>query len=296
MPTAAVLCMLSGIVNARRNTGGHQTGCFSFVPKLLQQNGEWHDILREMRNVKIGSRGAEVKLLQRLLNLRMTSRGLPAAELREDGVFDPRTHLALVQWQEATMQASDEGSTYRDWAIGLADRPVLNRMGLQTVIEWYFRPFAQQAGTSCWTAAYLLMLREEYERWMGEDRAQRGMIWRLGETENNIRVFARMQRLRILNEDAGPQGASVSQWLDWLRQGPLLAIGAGRSGSNRWEHACLVYGAYSDENPDGSGTVFCIHDPAAAAGAYDYGATYSGINVATPHRKFSWEGVYLLGR
>lgn len=241
-------------------------------------------MLSGMEQVKLGMRGAEVRFLQRMLNLHLKD-----ADLREDGVFSARTHLALLRWQES--QGAEEAGT-----LGIADGGVFASLGMRSSVEHWFQPYERKGDQSCWTAGLMMLLRSTFERRLGEDRAQKGMVWSLGHTQNNVRVFARQHRLKLLKDFPGADLPEFGKWLEWLRQGPLLAIGAASVGSNRWDHCCLIEGFYSDDNPDGTGTVFRIYDPWATRGEQSYGATYRGVHAATPHRKFSWEGVYLLGR
>lgn len=237
-----------------------------------------------MKRLEIGTRGAEVRFLQRLLNLRMEN-----AELREDGTYTPQTHLAFLRWQES----QEEGKAGRP---GVVDEAAFRALGMKSEVVHWFEPFERATGASCWAAGLMMMLRQKHERRMGEERNRLGMIWRLAETERNIVVFAGPYRLKILTGGASEAEASRMNWLDWLRQEPLLAIGAGGVSSNRWEHCCLIDGFYSDENTDASGTVLRIHDPWAGKNERNYGVALSGSVVGTPHRSFNWEGVYLLGR
>jgi hypothetical protein len=229
-------------------------------------------------------RGAEVRFLQRLLNLR-----LEGADLRENGTYSPQTHMAFLRWQES----QGEGMGGRP---GVVDEEALRALGMKSSILHWFEPFERAQGTSCWTAGLMMLLRTRHERRLGEERNRMGMIWNLGETEQNIRVFAGQHRLKILNPPGEGETAWPMQWLEWLRKEPLLAIGAGVVSTNRWQHCCLIEGFYSDENADASGTMFRIHDPWVAKTERNYGAAYSGNIGGTPHNSFNWEGAYLLGR
>jgi hypothetical protein len=241
-------------------------------------------MLSIMRRLEIGTRGAEVRFLQRMLNLRLDN-----AEVREDGTYSPQTHLAFLRWQES----QEEGKAGRP---GVVDEEAFRALGMKSSVLQWFEPFEREAGTSCWTAGLMMLLRQRHERRLGEERNRMGMIWRLGETERNIQVFAGQHRLNILSRGEKGAGVERMQWLEWLRKEPLLAIGVAELGSNRWAHCCLIEGFYSDENMDASGTVLRIHDPSLAKNERNYGAALSGSGVGMPHRRFDWDGVYLLGR
>lgn len=242
-----------------------------------------------MRRLQIGMRGAEVRFLQRLLNLRME--GL---DLRENGTYSPQTHLAFLRWQESQEEGGQgEGKA---GTPGVVDEAAFLALGMKSSVSHWFEPYERAEGTSSWTAGLMMLWRTRHERRMGEDRNRMGMIWRLAESERNIQVFAGQHRLKILNLPGKDGAPGPMQWLEWLRKEPLLAIGAGGVSTNRWEHCCVVDGFYSDENPDASGTIFRIHDPCVAKAERNYGAAFSGNVGGTPHNSFNWEGAYLLGR
>ena len=96
-----------------------------------------------MQNLRRGSRGAQVRLLQRLINLNRRS-----TRLAEDGAFGPKTAAEISAFQ-ADRRLSPNG------AVGL---PTWRALGLTIDISHSVTLFPQPTGMSCWSAAATMLV------------------------------------------------------------------------------------------------------------------------------------------
>jgi hypothetical protein len=228
-----------------------------------------------MQTVQMGSRGPEVVYLQRMLNLRMGSR------LREDGVFGPLTKAALVAWQ----------SSQRRSGMPIADPATFTALGMRTLIEHPIQQFGQPTGMTCWSASMTMV--EGTNRSVGQGSAQLGATGGLVSTPDNVAVFAREHGMRVLSSMSS---YSVDQLIGWMRNGPLIAIGAGSGRGGRWAHASVLSAIYSDQNANGTGTVMRIHDPEPVGVGSVYGVVFTGANQAVPGARYDLFGAFLIGK
>ncbi len=226
-----------------------------------------------MQELRQGAHGFQVQYLQRLLN-----RAGANPHVREDGVFGPRTHAGVVAFQTARRLLP---------ANGFASRAVLNALGFRLEIEHPVRSMGQPTGMTCWSAAMTMMRGTNMS--IGPGGARLAADGGLQTTRENIGTFARQNALRIVSE---MQSIPVPQFIELLRRGPLMAIGAGAG----WAHASVISGIYSDGNPDASGTMIRIHDPwPPGSPGRVYGVFYSGGRQVVPGATYNLFGAYLLG-
>ncbi len=198
-----------------------------------------------------------------------------------EGAFGPFTRAALVAWQRGG----------RPPPTGMADPPVFNALGMRAVVEHPVRQFGQPTGMTCWSASMTML--EGTNRSVGPGSAQLGSTGGLVTTQANVQTFAQEHHLRVLSQMSS---YGVEQLIGWLRGGPLIAIGAGHTGTNRWAHACVLSAIYSDQNADGSGTVIRIHDPEPVGVGSVYGVPFMGATQAVPMARYDLFGAYILGR
>lgn len=79
--------------------------------------------------LRVGSKGAEVKNLQKLLNQKMSLK----PKLVEDGIFGKGTHTAVQQFQLSKYLGVDGVVGPKTWAVLLADKPVSTQKPIVTV-------------------------------------------------------------------------------------------------------------------------------------------------------------------
>src|SRR5688572_18381997 len=231
-----------------------------------------------VQQLQVGAQGFQVRYLQRLLNKAGAN-----PPLREDGVFGPRTNDAVVRFR------SSQGAVL---PTGRATPPLWNDLGVRVEIEHPIIGMGQPTNMSCWSVAMTMMLGTMMS--VGAGAATLGATGGLQTTPENVATFARQHGLRIVSQ---MQSIAVSQLIALLHRGPLLAIGAGGIGTNRWAHASVISGIYSDLQPDASGTMIRIHDPwPPGSPGRVYGVFYSGGSQDVPCVSYNLFGAYLVGR
>lgn len=229
-----------------------------------------------MQTLSQGTRGFHVQLLQRLLN-----KNGARPPLVEDGVFGRLTQGAVTAFQTSRRLLP---------ANGVATQAVFHALGLRVEIEHPTQLFGQPTNMSCWSAA-LTMMRGTNASY-GSGGAQVAASGGLPTTPQNIAEFARSNGMQVLSS---MRSVPVPSLISMLRRGPLYVIGAGTNGPNRWSHASLITAIYSDDAPDGSGTMMRIHDPWPPGRGAVYGVFYTGAQQRVLAATYDLFGAYILG-
>lgn len=211
-----------------------------------------------MQVLSIGSRGAEVMFLQRLLNKHGAN-----PYVTEDGAFGPRTQSALIAYQRAHRVTAPP--------LGVAGPATWQSFGRLTERRHRVTPGAQPTGMSCWSAAATIMLGNQS---VGPGHATLQPGGGLRVDLPNVETFIRGLGWRLINNQSAPPAMqlilAITQAPAWVAfQGTHLA------------HAVVFSGVLSDGAPDGTGTVFLVQDPWPPGGGTGtaYGTTYLGQTV-----------------
>lgn len=197
--------------------------------------------------ISAGSRGAFVKLLQRLLN-----RAGASPQLRDDGDWGPRTDSAFMRAVGATSVngLQTNGAIWRN-------------LGLTTIHDHPVQLYGQPTGMTCWSASMTMMTGTN--RSAGAGGAALATNGGLRPDDANVAAFAAAYNKRILSSH---QSISVAGLIEILRRGPALICGWGpdivRGDGTRgpsFGHASVLSGVWSTGDADGRTTVFRVHDP-----------------------------------
>lgn len=194
-----------------------------------------------MKTLKNGSRSFEVEFLQRLLNKAADRDGARGVRLLEDGIFGPKTEMALRAFQ----------GRHRPLVInGIAGSQTWKELGLRFEKEHAkVILFGQPSDHSCWAAAATMILGNES---VGPGGARLAPSGGLPVNIENYRAFADSLGWRMLGSSP-----SVMEMVNLIQSTPAWISGGGTG----WAHAVVVSGVYSDGDGSGTGTMFRIHDP-----------------------------------
>lgn len=203
----------------------------------------------------IGSHGAEVTFLQRMLNKRGAN-----PYLAEDGSFGSNTRAALVAFQRTARLAS---------ADGIAGPLTWQAFGRIAEIHHRVTPFGQPSDMSCWSAAATIIFGD---RSVGPGRASLTNTGGLGAGIDNVETFISGLGWRLVNNMTAPP---VSMLVSAMHRGPAWVAFQGVN----FGHAVVFNGVLSDGAPDGTGTVFRVTDPWPPRVGTSYGTTYLGQTV-----------------
>lgn len=209
-----------------------------------------------MQTLSIGSHGADVMFLQRMLNKRGAS-----PYLTEDGSFGPRTQAGLKRFQESARLTPDGTAGSLTWTA----------FGRITEVRHRVTPFSQPTGMSCWSAAATIIFGD---RSVGPGQATLGSTGGLLTDLPNIETFVRGLGWRLVNNMSAPPASLL---ISTIQRGPAWVAFQGL----HFAHAVVFSGMISDGASDGTGTVFLVQDPWPPGGGRGtaYGTTYLGQTV-----------------
>jgi Papain-like cysteine protease AvrRpt2/Putative peptidoglycan binding domain len=213
--------------------------------------------------LRIGSRGPQVMLLQRLINI-----GRRASVLREDGIFGPRTNTEVIAAQALARIAQD----------GTVGPATWQQLGLRVEVTHSVMLFAQPTNMTCWSAASTMILSNNMSVGPGGAQLQSGG---LESSFANVQVFARSLRLTM----EGPMTWTVQGLETLLRRGPLWVGGSQPAGSPTAPnsgHAVVIGAMWGNGNPDGRGTMLQIFDPWPPSVGSTYGVFYGDRIAGSP--------------
>ena len=127
-----------------------------------------------METLRKRSKSPQVRLVQRLINLRMS----PRPKLVEDSIFGRKTHAAVKQFQGSKRLADDGIVGSNTWgALGIII-DVSNRVIL----------YGQPTNMTCWSAAATMLLGTNMS--IGPGNAALGPRGGLLPSFNNVKTFA----------------------------------------------------------------------------------------------------------
>lgn len=197
-----------------------------------------------MEMLRQGSRLMQVRLLQRLLNKKHNAHRFLPQRLTEDSIFGAKTHEAVTLFQRRERLPA---------ANGIADQQTWQRLGVTIEIDHFVILFPQPTGMTCWSAAATMV--DGSQRSIGAGNAALGANGGMTPSFGNIELFARSMGWRMY----GMTSWSIEGLANLMRRVPLWSVGGGGAGGNRWLHATVLSGMWSDGQHDG--TLIRIHDP-----------------------------------
>ncbi len=207
-----------------------------------------------METLRTGSRSAQVKLLQRLLNKK---RGAPT--IKEDGIFGPKTRTEVFSFQARERLAQD----------GIVGRLTWSRLGIKIDQKHPVKLFPQPTNMTCWSAAATMIVGNAS---VGPGGATLSPGGGLKPGPENVRLFAQSLGWRLHY----PQTWTVAGLANLLRFAPVWAVVGGASPLGNWLHAIVISAIWSDGAGDGTGTMIRIHDPWPPNIGSVYGRFYRG--------------------
>jgi hypothetical protein len=195
-----------------------------------------------MRSLTIGMHDHEVMFLQRMLNKRGA---MPY--VTEDGIFGARTQEALVAFQRTAGVMP---------ANGIAGPGTWQHLGPITERMHRIVGYNQPDDNTCWSAAATMMLGGNMSVGPGAATLLRDMASRhqLEASLSNVEAFVRGLGWHMVNNTTSPPASQVIQAV--LRGSAWVAFQGLRFG-----HVVVFSGVLTDGGPDGTGTVFRVHDP-----------------------------------
>ena len=226
-----------------------------------------------MKILRQGSRIQLVALLQRFLN----KKGV-APPLKEDAIFGPKTHVAVLWFQGREHISKD----------GIVGPVTWNRLGITIDITHRVTLIPQPTAMSCWAAAAAMVLGNMS---VGPGPAALGGGGGLLPGPNNIKSFADSLGWTMHY----PQSWPINSLQQLLSRGPVWAVGGGTAGGG-FLHAVVLSALWSDGVSDGSGTMVRIHDPWPVNRGSIYARFYRGtIEGTTPYgTQFDFLSMYIL--
>lgn len=187
-----------------------------------------------MDTIRRGTKAPQVKLAQRLVNLRVA----PRPKIKEDGIFGPKTDAAIRQFQASKGVISN----------GIVDANTWRSLGVTNDISQRVKLYGQPTDMTCWSAAATMLLGIAMS--VGPGSAATGPKGGLKPSFSNVKNFADSYGLHM----HAPQCWAVPGIANLLRRGPVWVAGWVPFG-----HA-VVYGAiHGDGTPEG--TLIVIYDP-----------------------------------
>ena len=187
-----------------------------------------------MDTLRRPSRSPQVKLVQRLINLRLS----PVPRLGEDSIFGPKTDAAVRSFQRSNRLTPDGIVGPRTWRA----------LGVTIDISHRIRLYGQPTVMTCWSAAATMLTGTNMS--VGPGGAALGPTGGLKPSFANVQAFASAHGLRI----HAPQSWSTQGLASVMRRGPIWVAGWIPSG-----HAVVYGGIHGDGAPDG--TLIVIYDP-----------------------------------
>jgi hypothetical protein len=216
-----------------------------------------------MQTVRQGSRGPQVKLLQRLMNLRKGG-----GALAEDGIFGPLTKGAVQAFQTKKNLAPDSVVGPKTWMA----------LGITIDINHFVTPFPQTTNMTCWSAAATMLFGNMSA---GPGGAALTTDGGLESGYENVKVFADAYNLTM----HAPMTWTVPSFAAMLRRGPLWVGGVQPLGSPtaiQSGHVVVVGSMWGNGNGDGKGTMLLIYDPWPPGVGSTYGVFYGDRIAGSP--------------
>lgn len=215
-----------------------------------------------MNTLRRGSRGPQVKLLQRLLNERRSAapggRG-SHKPLNDDGIFGPLT----------------EGELNALMGTKVTTPQVWTSLGVTIDITHPVRLVGQPTNMTCWSAAATMLFGNMS---VGPGNASLSTSGGLNSGYANVASFAASHNLQM----HPPRTWTVQGLAALLRRGPLWVGGVqpvGRGGTNGG-HAVVIGAMWSNGDP--RTTMLMIHDPWPPRVGSTYGAFYGDRLAGAP--------------
>jgi hypothetical protein len=215
-----------------------------------------------MQTLSQGSRGPQVKFLQRLINLKKPG------SLVEDGTFGPKTKTQVQAFQTGAKLSPDSIVGPNTWKA----------LGLVVDINHPVKLFAQPTNMTCWSAAATMLVGNMS---VGPGGASVGPTGGLGSAYANVEAFAKAHRFTM----HPPMTWSVNGFADIARRGPLWVAGTQPLGSPAGPqsgHAVVVGAMWGNGNGDGRGTMLLIYDPWPPNAGSIYGVFYGERLAGSP--------------
>ena len=215
-----------------------------------------------MRTIRQGNRAAQVKLLQRLLNLDHGSKVLV-----EDGIFGPKTYQQVQALQKKKKLVPD----------GIVGPKTWGALNVTVDINHRITLYAQPTNMTCWSAAATMMtgINMSY----GSGNATTGSSGGLNSSYNNVEAFARSHGF-VMHP---PMSWSIQGLVSLLRQGPLWVAGRqplGAPSGTQSGHAVVVGAIWGNNTPEG--TMLYIYDPWPPLVGSKYGVFYGERVASSP--------------
>lgn len=199
-----------------------------------------------MRNISLGSRGADVRFAQRLINIASVN-DRDYVSLIEDGVFGRRTDAAVRRYQERTAHVGPNG---------VVDLTLWRRLGLAHEIDHRVMLVPQHTGFSCWSACVAMIrgVQASFAVRGTNLSTNQGDFGSLVNRPENIRQYAESLGRRA-HEVKAPFARDLATS---LRRGPVILFGV-RAQTGR--HAVVISGLWPTQALDDNDTVIRVHNP-----------------------------------
>jgi hypothetical protein len=216
-----------------------------------------------MQLLKQGSKGPQVKLLQRLINLQHS-----ANVLVEDGAFGPLTKGKVSAFQTSKRLTPDSIVGPNTWRA----------LGITVDINHPVTLFPQPTTMTCWSAAATMLFGNMS---VGPGGAVITPTGGLASAHANVEAFARAFGLTI----HAPMSWTVQGFASLLRPGPLWVGGVQPLGSPtaiQSGHVVVVGSMWGNGNSDGKGTMLLVYDPWPPGVGSTYGVFYNDRITGSP--------------
>jgi len=215
-----------------------------------------------MQTLRQGSRGPQVKLLQRLLNLEHRRR-----VATEDGIFGPRTHGEVNAFQSGKRLKPD----------GIVGPLTWRALNITVDIEHRVILFPQPTNMTCWAAAAAMLFGSNMS--IGAGSAVISPSGGLGSAQANVEGFARAYGLTM----HAPMTWTTQGFAGLVRRGPLWVGGVQPLGSPtaiQSGHVVVVGSMWGNGSADG--TMLLIYDPWPPRVGSTYGVFYGDRIAGSP--------------
>ncbi len=192
-----------------------------------------------METLRLGSRGDQVKLLQRLLNKSASIR----PSLVEDGIYGANTLIGLNQFKKSNQLPAGD----------LVNAAIWQLLGIRYDFTPRVMLVPQTSDTSCWSAAATMIV--------GNMSVSQGLGSLLPDGTMQADTIEAFVRGLGWHHFCYPMTWTVKGLAALLRRGPSYVFGGGFNAAGCWGHAFVLSAIWSDGDESGSGTMLRIHDP-----------------------------------
>lgn len=214
-----------------------------------------------MQMLRQGSRGPQVKLLQRLLNLERR-----ASILAEDGIFGAHTSREVKAFQSGKHLTPDGMVGPRTWGA----------LSIKIEIDHRVTLFPQPTNMTCWSAAATMLFGNMS---VGAGGAVVTPSGGLASSFANVQAFSRAHGLTM----HAPMSWTTQGLASLLRRGPLWVAGVQPLGSPtaiQSGHAVVIGSMWG--NGSAEGTMILIYDPWPPGVGSTYGVFYGDRIAGSP--------------